>query len=138
MGAVLLKEEVARTIEVGTHGSTFGGGPLACRVSLETIKVIEEEGILEQVQEVGGYFRQRLEELQGLPEVNEVRGDGLMLAVELTIPARPIVERLIEAGFITNATRDTVVRLLPPLIIKKKQVVKFTEALRMVLENESK
>jgi acetylornithine/N-succinyldiaminopimelate aminotransferase len=100
--------------------------------------VLLKEGILEQVQEVGGYFRQRLEELQGLPEVNEVRGDGLMLAVELTIPARPIVERLIEAGFITNATRDTVVRLLPPLIIKKKQVVKFTEALRMVLENESK
>ena len=138
MGAVLLKEEVARTIEVGTHGTTFGGGPLACRLSLETLKVIKEEGILDHVQVVGAHFRQQLDELQGLPVVKEVRGDGLMLAVELTIPARPIVERLIEAGFITNATQSTVLRLLPPLIIKQKQVDKFIQALRLVLENESK
>ena len=138
LGAVLLSEEVARTIEVGTHGTTFGGGPLACRVSLETLKVIQEEGILKHVQEVGVHFRQRLDELEGLPVVKEVRGDGLMLAVELTTPARPIVERLIEAGFITNATRGTVIRLLPPLIIKKKQIDRFIEALRSVLESESK
>jgi acetylornithine/N-succinyldiaminopimelate aminotransferase len=124
MGSVLLKEEVAKTIEVGTHGTTFGGGPLACRLSL----------LLDQVQEVGAYFRQRLEELTELPVVSEVRGDGLMLAVELTVPAKPIVQQLIDAGFITNATRQTVLRLLPPLILRKKQVDKFLVALRVVLE----
>jgi acetylornithine/succinyldiaminopimelate/putrescine aminotransferase len=134
MGSVLLKEEVAKTIEVGTHGTTFGGGPLACRLSLQTLKIIEQDGLLDQVQEVGAYFRQRLEELTELPVVSEVRGDGLMLAVELTVPAKPIVQQLIDAGFITNATRQTVLRLLPPLILRKKQVDKFLVALRVVLE----
>lgn len=138
MGAVLLKEEIAQTIEVGTHGTTFGGGPLACRISIETLKVIENEAILEHVRQVGAHFRLQLDELISLPVIKEIRSDGLILAVELTIPARPVVERLIEAGFITNATRNTILRLLPPFIITKKQVDKFIQALNFVLENQSK
>lgn len=134
MGAVLLTEAVAGTIHAGTHGTTFGGGPLACRVSLETLRVIEDEGLLDHVREVGAHFRSELEALAGLPVVREVRGDGLMLAVELAIPARPVVERLIEAGFIANATRETVLRFLPPLVIRPKQIDKFVRALRAELE----
>jgi acetylornithine aminotransferase/acetylornithine/N-succinyldiaminopimelate aminotransferase len=136
MGAVLMKEEIARTIDVGTHGTTFGGGPLACRVSLETLGTIEDENILGHVREVGAHFRARLEELASLPTVREVRGDGLMLAVELRVPGRPIVERLLEAGFIANVTRQTVLRFLPPLIIRRKQIDRFIVALRGALESE--
>ncbi len=133
MGAVLLKEEVAQTIRAGTHGTTFGGGPLACRVSLETLKVIEDEGLLEHVREAGAHFKERLGSLVDLPAVVEVRGDGLMLALELNIPARPVVERLIEAGFIANSTRETVLRFLPPLVIRNKQIDTFVRALRAEL-----
>jgi acetylornithine aminotransferase/acetylornithine/N-succinyldiaminopimelate aminotransferase len=136
MGAVLMKEEIARTIDVGTHGTTFGGGPLACRVSLETLGTIEDENILGHVREVGAHFRARFEELASLPTVREVRGDGLMLAVELRVPGRPIVERLLEAGFIANVTRQTVLRFLPPLIIRRKQIDRFIVALRGALESE--
>ncbi len=133
MGAVLLKEEVAETIRAGTHGTTFGGGPLACRVSLETLKVIEDEGLLEHVRETGAHFKERLGSLLDLPAVVEVRGEGLMLALELNIPARPVVERLIEAGFIANSTQETVLRFLPPLVIRNKQIDTFVRALRAEL-----
>ena len=135
MGSVLLKEDVARHVEAGTHGTTFGGGPLACRLSLEMLKTIEDEGILEHVRSVGSHFRQRLDDLTGLPVVVEARGEGLMLALELTIPGRGVVDQLLEAGFIANVTRGNVLRFLPPLIIREKQIDKFITALRGILEN---
>ncbi len=134
LGAVLMKEEFAAGIEPGLHGSTLGGGPLACRLSLEMLQIFEDDHILEHVREVGTYFRQRLEEMGKLPVVEEVRGEGLMLAVQLKVPARELVQQLLEAGFITNATNGTVLRLLPPLIIRKKQVDRFIKALRPLLE----
>src|SRR5262249_40559342 len=91
LGAILLKQHVADAIQIGHHGTTFGGGPLACRASLEYFHVLEEEKMLARVREVGEYFLKRLEELRTLPVVKEVRGDGLMLAVELKIPGKEIV-----------------------------------------------
>ena len=134
LGAILMKEEIAAAIEPGLHGSTFGGGPLACRLGLEMLKVFEDEHILEHVREVGSHFRQQLEELGDIPVVDEVRGEGLMLAIQLKVPAKALVKQLLDAGFITNATNGTVLRLLPPLIIKKKQIDKFIKALRPLLE----
>jgi len=134
LGATLMKEEIAASIEPGLHGSTFGGGPLACRLSLELLEVFEDEHILEHVREVGDYFRERLEALRDLPVVDEVRGEGLMLAIQLKVPAKELVKQLLDAGFITNATDETVLRLLPPLIIRKKQIDKFIKALRPLLE----
>jgi acetylornithine aminotransferase/acetylornithine/N-succinyldiaminopimelate aminotransferase len=134
MGAVLLGANVAEPVEAGLHGTTFGGGPLACRLSLETIRIIEDEGLLDHATRTGTHFRLRLEQLKDLSVVRDVRGEGLMLAVELTVPGRPIVDRLLAAGFIANATAGTVLRFQPPLIIREKQIDKFIDALRTELK----
>jgi acetylornithine/N-succinyldiaminopimelate aminotransferase len=134
LGAVLLKESVAAAIRAGEHGTTFGGGPLACRASLEYFKILEEDKLLEHIRDAGAHFKQRLDELKHLPIVKEVRGKGLMLAVELHVPGKDIVKELLDQGFITNCTHDTVLRFLPPFIITKKQIDKFVRALGGVLE----
>src|SRR5215510_6061005 len=136
LGAVILNEAVAAAIQAGQHGTTFGGGPLACRASLEYFETLEDEHLLEHVRTVGAYFKQRLEELKDLPVVKEVRGEGLMLAVELTIPGKEVVKKLLQQSFILNCTHNTVLRMLPPFIITEKQIDKFVKALRPVLENE--
>ena len=134
LGAILLREKVAAAIQVGQHGTTFGGGPLACRASLEYFKILEEGNLLERVRIVGSYFKKRLEELKDLPVVKEVRGEGLMLAVELKVPGKEIVKQLLAQGFILNCTHETVLRMLPPFIITEKQIDKFILALKQVLE----
>ena len=134
LGAAILNEKVAAAIQAGQHGTTFGGGPLACRASLEYFEIIKDENLLERVLTVGAYFKQRLEELKDLPVVKEVRGEGLMLAVELTISGKEIVKQLLQEGFIFNCTHETVLRLLPPFIITGKQIDKFIRALRPALE----
>ena len=136
LGAVILNEKVANAIQAGQHGTTFGGGPLACRASIEYFNIIEEENLLEHVRKVGEYFKQRLDELKDLPIVKEVRGEGLMLAVELTIPGKEVVKQMLQQGFILNCTHDTVLRMLPPFIINEKQIDKFVRALRPVLETQ--
>jgi predicted acetylornithine/succinylornithine family transaminase len=137
LGAVLMQQRVADAFQIGYHGTTFGGGPLACRASLEYFKILEEENLLPRVQEVGAYFMSRLNELLDIPCVKEVRGDGLMLAVELKISGKEIVKQLIEQGYILNCTHETVLRLLPPFVIKEKQIDKFVRALRPVLEAQN-
>ena len=134
LGAVILNQRIAAAIQPGQHGTTFGGGPLACRASLEYFKVLEDEKLLEHVRKTGAFFRQRLEDLKDLPIVKEVRGEGLMLALELTIPGKDIVKELLKQGFILNCTHETVLRMLPPFIITEKQIDKFVRALRPVLE----
>jgi len=133
MGAVILKEHVAAAIKAGEHGTTFGGGPLACRASLEYFKIIEDEKMLDHIRETGTYFKARLEELRDLPVVKEVRGIGLMLAIELTVPGKDYVKRMLDRGYIINCTHDTALRFLPPFIITSKQIDKFVRALRDVL-----
>jgi acetylornithine aminotransferase/acetylornithine/N-succinyldiaminopimelate aminotransferase len=134
LGAVLVKEEVAAAIKPGEHGTTFGGGPLACRASLEYFRILEEDGLLDHIRTTGAHFKQRLEELKTLPIVKEVRGSGLMLAVELTIPGKDIVKQLLDRGFIINCTHETVLRFLPPFVITTKQIDKFMVALNAVLQ----
>ena len=101
---------------------------------MEYFNVLEAENMLEHVRKVGAYFKERLEELKDLPIVKDVRGEGLMLAVELTIPGKEIVKQLLRDGFILNCTHETVLRMLPPFIITEKQIDKFIRALRPVLE----
>jgi len=123
LGAILARERAALAFQPGSHGTTFGGGPLACRVALAFLETVERERLLPHVRRVGAYFRERLEELrEKYAWVKEVRGQGLMLAMELTRPGKDIVRRALERGLILNCTHDTVLRFLPPYIIEPRHV----------------
>jgi predicted acetylornithine/succinylornithine family transaminase len=123
LGAFLATEEVAPFLAAGMHGSTFGGGPLVCRVALEFLAVLKDEKVLANVRRVGQYFYKRLLALKKKhPLIREARGKGLMLAIDLDRPSRPFVEQALERGLIINSTHDTVVRFLPPLIVGTREV----------------
>ncbi len=134
LGAFLAKEEFASAIGPGQHGSTFGGGPLACRVALEFLAIIEEENLLENVNKVGAYLRQELLEIvKKRGAAKEVRGRGFIQGIQLEIPARPIVDAGLAEGVLFNATQDTVVRFLPPFLLEEKHVDKGVRVLKKLL-----
>src|SRR6266436_1340856 len=134
LGAFLAREEFASAISPGQHGTTFGGGPLACRVALEYFSIIEDEGLLENVSRVGGYLQERLKALAGrYAAVQEVRGRGLIQGLQLAIPARPIVEQALAEGVLFNSTQDTVLRFLPPFLLQEKHVEKGVRVLKKLL-----
>jgi acetylornithine/succinyldiaminopimelate/putrescine aminotransferase len=116
------------------HGTTFGGGPLQCRLALKVLEILERPGFLEHVREVGAYFRKQLEKLQAeLPVIRTVRGRGLMLAAELRVPCKAVVRQALEAGVLMNCTQERVLRFLPPLIIERKHVDELMAVLRPIL-----
>jgi acetylornithine/N-succinyldiaminopimelate aminotransferase len=134
LGAFLAKEEFASAISAGQHGTTFGGGPLACRVALEYFAIIESEGLLENVSRVGAYLHERLGSLVGrYAAVQQVRGRGLIQGLQLAIPARPIVEQALGEGVLFNSTQDTVLRFLPPFLLQEKHVDKGIRVLKKLL-----
>jgi acetylornithine/N-succinyldiaminopimelate aminotransferase len=123
VGAVVAGPKAADIFQPGNHGTTFGGNPLAMRAGVETIRIIEEDGLLENAAVVGAYLKRSLEqELGSLPGFVEVRGGGLMLGMELARPCSVLVQRAADAGLLISVTADTVVRLLPPLIFTKADV----------------
>src|ERR1700677_3694634 len=125
LGAMLCTEEAARAIHAGMHGTTFGGGPLACAVAIAVIDHIEKENLLAHATEVGDYFRQQLELLaKHHSSITEVRGKGLMLAAELDSAdlAKLTVAEMLKRKILINATSDTVLRFLPPYILKRDHV----------------
>jgi acetylornithine/N-succinyldiaminopimelate aminotransferase len=134
LGAFIAKEDFASAISPGQHGTTFGGGPLACRVALEFFAIIEEEKLLENVQRVGAYLH---EQLQGLVSKRNaaiaVRGRGFIQGIQLEIPARPIVDEGLAEGVLFNSTQDTVVRFLPPFLLEEKHVDKGIRILKKLL-----
>jgi acetylornithine/N-succinyldiaminopimelate aminotransferase len=135
LAAIIATEKAARAFSPGMHGTTFGGGPLQCRLALKFLEILQRPGFLENVREVGGYFRQRLEQLQReLPVIREVRGEGLMVAAELNVPGKDVVRQALEAGFLMNCTQTTVLRFLPPLIIERRHVDQLIAALRPILK----
>lgn len=122
-GVMICREELAPSLRPGMHASTFGGNPLAMAAGLATVQMIEEQGLLENCRRMSERFRQHFTALQQeLPIVREVRIRGLMIGVELTVPATPAVAKCMERGVLINATHDTVVRLLPPLNITTQEV----------------
>lgn len=134
LSAILAREGAAQAFSPGMHGTTFGGGPLQCRLALKVLEILARPGFLEHVREVGGYFRAQLERLRDeLPLIREVRGEGLMLAAELAVPGKAVVRQALEAGFLINCTQETVLRFLPPLIIARQQVDELIAALRPIL-----
>jgi acetylornithine/N-succinyldiaminopimelate aminotransferase len=123
MGAFLSKEWLAQHITPGRHGTTFGGGPLACRIALEYLAIVEEEKLLEQVRRVGAYLNQKLQELVAKFDIaTEVRGVGAIQALQLTVPGKPILEGALADRVLINVTQDNVIRMLPPFLLEEKHV----------------
>jgi acetylornithine/N-succinyldiaminopimelate aminotransferase len=122
IGACLARGAAAGVFKPGTHGSTFGGNPLACAAALATLEAIEEEGLMENATRVGALLLEGLREaLAGRPGVVEVRGHGLMIGIELERPCGELVGRAMNAGLLINVTMDNVVRLLPPLVMSESE-----------------
>ena len=139
LGAILVREEVAGDLGAGMHGTTFGGGPLACRVALEFLAVLKKEKLLQNARKTGAYFARRLVALQRKhPMIRAVRGRGLMLAIDLDRPSKPLAVQALERGLIINSTHDTVLRFLPPLIVDRKLVDKACEILDAILTESEK
>ncbi len=137
LGAFIVKEDLATVMAVGQHGTTFGGGPLACRVALEYLAVLEEERLLEQVQRVGAYLQQELQKIvEKFAAAREARGRGMMQALELDFPTRPMVEAALAEGVVFNSTQETVLRFLPPFLLEEKHVDKGTKVLRKLLKQK--
>src|SRR5271166_2111239 len=135
LGAFIAKEEFASAISPGQHGTTFGGGPLACRVALEFLAIVEEEKLLQRVVRVGAYLQQQLQALTERYSVaREVRGRGLIQGLQLDIPARPIVEQALAEGVLFNSTQDTVLRFLPPFLLEEKHVDKGIRVLKKLFK----
>jgi acetylornithine/N-succinyldiaminopimelate aminotransferase len=136
LGALLCTEEAAEAIHAGMHGTTFGGGPLACAVALAVLDTIEREHLLDHVTEVGTYFRDRLEDLaRRHSAIVEVRGLGLMLAVELDSAdlASAVLREMMQRHILINRTSDTVLRFLPPFILRREHVNEGVQALDSIL-----
>jgi acetylornithine aminotransferase/acetylornithine/N-succinyldiaminopimelate aminotransferase len=135
LGAIVCTEEVSRAIHPGMHGTTFGGGPLACAVAIAVIDTIEREGLIAHNQEVGDYFQERLSALALKHDaIVDVRGKGLMVAAELDSAdlAKLTVKEMLKRRILINCTSDTVLRFLPPFILEKQHVDHAIEALDQI------
>ena len=139
IGAFVVNERAADGLQPGDHGTTFGGGPLACRLSLALFDMLEEESLMRRVAEVGVFFRKRLRRLQHAHPtiIREVRGMGLMVGVELTFPGKGVVTKMLERGFLLNCTHDLVLRFLPPYLIRKAEITSMVTHLEEVLVEEA-
>jgi acetylornithine/succinyldiaminopimelate/putrescine aminotransferase len=139
LGAFIAKEEFAAAISAGQHGTTFGGGPLACRVALEFLAIVEEEKLLDNVSNVGAYLQQKLNHLvEKRAAATGVRGRGFIQGIQLEIPARPIVDAALAEGVLFNSTQDTVVRFLPPFLMEEKHIDKGIRVLNKLLGKRRK
>ncbi|MBI5250451.1 MAG: aspartate aminotransferase family protein [Desulfomonile tiedjei] len=134
MGATLATDKVAQSFVPGTHASTFGGNPLAASAGLFVANEILSEGFLARVKATGDYLRSQLETLASKHEIiREVRGIGLMQAIDLKMPGADLVATLRDQGLLVNCTADTVLRFLPPLIVTKEEIDSLTAALDKTL-----
>ncbi|HLZ91210.1 MAG TPA: aspartate aminotransferase family protein [Candidatus Acidoferrum sp.] len=139
LGAVLTSEAVASRLSPGLHGTTFGGGPLICATALEFLAILEKEKLLANVRERGAELRQGLSKLASrFSFIREVRGEGLILGVELSIDGNPFVAEALQHGLLINCTHDFTLRLLPPFLITRAQVREFLRLFELVLANTQK
>ena len=134
LGVIVANAKAAATIGSGMHGSTFGGGPLACRVALEFLDVLDD--LLPSIRNVGSYFRLKLADLQRhFSFITEVRGQGLMIGLQLDISGKQFVLDAIAEGMLINCTHDTVLRFLPPFILTEKQVDTAVAKLKKIFKS---
>jgi len=133
ISCVAANEDILGVFNPGSHGSTFGGNPLACAVSIAALDVIEEENLVERSQELGTYMMNELKKIDN-PIMKEVRGKGLFIGVELTVEARSYCEELKERGLLCKETHENVIRFAPPLIIEKEDIDWALDHIREVLD----
>lgn len=134
MGALLATEEAAQGFVPGTHASTFGGGPVIAAAAKASLKILSDFSFLKEVREKGEYVKGKLQELKArLPIIQEVRGVGLMWGIQLTQDGTPVVAACRERGLLVNCTQGNVIRLLPPLVVKKEELDQGLEILTQAL-----
>lgn len=130
IGAVVCGPRAAGVLQPGNHGTTFGGNPLAMRAGVETLKIMEEDGLLAHAAKVGAALKAGLErELAGVAGVVEIRGQGLMLGIELDRPAGAVLGQAAEAGLLISVTADRVIRLVPALILSEEEAAQVVALL---------
>jgi len=135
VGAVVCGPKAANVFGPGNHGTTFGGNPLAMRAGVETIRIMEEEGLLANAAAVGAALKAGLErELQGVKGVVDIRGQGLMIGIELDRPCGVILNRAAEAGLMLSVTADKVIRLVPPLILSAIEAAQIVAILGPIIK----
>lgn len=136
IGAMLAKEDIAKSFAPGTHAATFGGNPLACSAGIASVKTILEEDITAHCDDMGKYFLERLFVLaENHTIIKEIRGKGLMIGMELHIQGKDIVTACMEKGFLINCTMDNILRFLPPLIVSKEEIGMLIDALDTVMSS---
>ncbi|WP_269799480.1 ornithine--oxo-acid transaminase [Bacillus sp. FJAT-44742] len=135
ISVVAADRDILGVFEPGSHGSTFGGNPLACAVSIAALEVIEEENLIQRSFELGEYVKEKLRKISN-PKIKEVRGRGLFIGLELTEPARKYCEELKEEGILCKETHEKVIRFAPPLIIEKKDLDWAIEKIYKVLDKK--
>jgi acetylornithine/N-succinyldiaminopimelate aminotransferase len=134
LGAILTNEAVASRVSPGLHGTTFGGGPMICAVALEFLEIIESENLLKNARERGEELRAGLKKLQAKYDfIKEIRGEGCMFGVELSVEGGPFVAEALKQGLLINCTHDFTIRLLPPFLISKREVREFLKVFENVL-----
>jgi acetylornithine/N-succinyldiaminopimelate aminotransferase len=139
LGAILTSEAVASRVSPGLHGTTFGGGPLICATALEFLSIIESEKLLANVRDRGAELREGLAKLAAKFDfIREIRGEGLILGIELSIDANPFVAEALRQGLLINCTHDFTLRLLPPFIVTRAQVRDFLRLFEVVLAKTPK
>jgi ornithine--oxo-acid transaminase len=132
ISCIAANKEILSVFNPGSHGSTFGGNPLASAVAIAALDVLEEEKLAERSLELGAYFIEQLQLIKN-PVIKEIRGRGLFIGVELTVPARPFCEKLKEEGLLCKETHEMVIRFAPPLIISKEDLDWAIEKIKRVL-----
>jgi len=136
IGVMVVKKEIADTLQPGMHASTFGGGPVICKAALAVLGAIQKEKLLSNAQKMGEYLFSKLNALKSKYSfIKEVRGLGLMAGVELDIEGKQIVEKCIEKGLLINCTHDKVLRLMPALMVTKKEIDKAIAIIESVLRD---
>ena len=139
LGAILASNAVAERISPGLHGSTFGGGPLVCATALEFLNIVENSKLLDNVRARGAELREGLAALaEKFDFIREIRGEGLIIGVELSVEGAPFVTEALNQGLLINCTHDFTLRLLPPFIVSRAQVREFLKTFELVLASTSK
>lgn len=133
MGALLARQETASKMQKGDHAATFGGGPLVCAAALASLKVIEDEGLVDRSARMGQHLMEGLAGLE-MEAVKEIRGKGLMVGMELAVKCGPVVDYARENGVLLNCTSDSVLRFVPPFVITQQQIDRVIDVVAQGIE----